>query len=95
MKSLLTPSLFASNPQGSLSSDVLDLTRGLVDSSGALTYSYDYTPYGKLLRHTGSSNTAFLFTEEQYDKETGNYYLRARYYSPNMARFLSRDTYDG
>jgi len=36
-----------------------------------------------------------LFTGEQLDQETDNYYLRARYYSPNFTRFLNRDTYDG
>jgi RHS repeat-associated protein len=36
-----------------------------------------------------------LFTGEQLDTETDNYFLRARYYSPNSARFISRDTYDG
>ncbi len=31
----------------------------------------------------------------QYDSETGLYYLNARYYNPDTARFLSEDTYYG
>ena len=75
--------------------DALGSTRALVDSSGALTDTYTYTPYGKLSSHEGTSENSFLFTGEQYDKETGNYYLRARYYSPKLSRFLSRNTYEG
>ena len=75
--------------------DALGSTRGLVDSSEALTDSYAYTPYGELANHEGASENSFLFTGEQLDFETSNYYLRARYYSPNSSRFLSRDTYDG
>ena len=75
--------------------DALGSTRGLVDSSETLTDSYSYTPYGELRSHSGNSNNSFLFTGEQLDSKTGNYYLRARYYSPELTRFLSRDTYDG
>ena len=75
--------------------DALGSTRGLVDNTETLTDSYDYTPYGELSSHIGTSENSFLFTGEQLDKETGNYYLRARYYSPTTTRFLSRDTYDG
>ncbi|KZE40469.1 hypothetical protein AV540_25735, partial [Brevibacillus parabrevis] len=32
---------------------------------------------------------------EMYDKESGFYYLRARYYDPKMGRFISEDTYKG
>ena len=65
------------------------------NSSGALTDTYTYTPYGKLSSHEGTSENSFLFTGEQYDPEAGLYYLRARYYSPELARFLSRDTFEG
>jgi hypothetical protein len=36
-----------------------------------------YTPYGKLISHDGDATNSFLFTGEQYDSETDNYYLRA------------------
>jgi len=53
------------------------------------------SPYGELQDHTGDSQNSFLYTGEQYDQETQNYYLRARYYDPSNTRFLTRDTYDG
>ena len=105
---LLTLSLFAyippqitygndliGNGSHTFLTDALGSTRGLVDNSGQLTDSYSYTPYGTLSSHKGTSESSFLFTGEQWDSETDNYYLRARYYSPITARFLSRDTYDG
>jgi len=67
----------------------------LADSTGNITDNYIYSPYGALLEHLGSSDNSFLFTGEQYGFEEENYYLRARYYSPNSGRFLTRDSYDG
>ena len=84
-----------SDGEHSFLADALGSTRGLADSTGALTDSYVYTPYGKLANHDGTSENSLLFTGEQFDSETDNYYLRARYYNPTTTRFLSRDTYDG
>jgi len=75
--------------------DALGSTRGLVNESETLSDTYNYTPYGELKEHNGTSDNSFLFTGEQFDPQTNNYYLRARYYNPNSARFLTRDSYDG
>ena len=64
-------------------------------SAQVVHFSVVRDTYGTLLRHTGSSDAPFLFTGEQYDPEAGLYYLRVRYYSPELSRFLSRDTYEG
>ncbi len=40
-------------------------------------------------------NRFCIFAGEYYDEESGHYYLRARYYDPVTARFISRDTYMG
>ena len=37
----------------------------------------------------------FAFTGEQYDPVSQLYYLRARFYSPAIARFMQEDTYYG
>ncbi|MCM1126201.1 MAG: RHS repeat-associated core domain-containing protein [Lachnospiraceae bacterium] len=36
-----------------------------------------------------------MHTGQQYDQETGQYYLRARYYNPTVGRFIQEDTYRG
>jgi RHS repeat-associated protein len=33
----------------------------------------------------------YFFTGREYDVETGNYYYRARYYHPEIGRFMSPD----
>lgn len=35
----------------------------------------------------------FRYCGEYHDEETGNYYLRARYYDPSAQRFISEDSY--
>jgi len=37
------------------------------------------------------SQTAHTFTGREWDKETGLYYYRARYYDPMEGRFISKD----
>ena len=51
-----------------------------------------YTPFGEVLEQTGTSGTVYGFTGEQEDSATGLLYLRARYYSPYLNRFISADT---
>ena len=37
----------------------------------------------------------FRYCAEYFDKETGTYYLRARYYNPSLGRFITEDSYAG
>ena len=55
------------------------------DANGAILAE----PYG-LVPATVTGNL-FMFTGREYDKETGLYYYRARYYSPQLGRFLQTD----
>ncbi len=43
------------------------------------------------LRTVSSYDNPFTFTGREYDAETGNYYYRARYYHPELGRFLQPD----
>ena len=40
-----------------------------------------------------TDSNPFRYCAEYYDIETGNYYLRARYYDPTVARFTQEDTH--
>ncbi|WP_392668348.1 RHS repeat-associated core domain-containing protein [Streptomyces sp. LN785] len=71
--------------------DQLGSTRALTDSSGTVDCTYDYTPYGAVIGHTGSAATALQYTGQYTDAETGLIYLRARYYDPATALFLTVD----
>ncbi|MFL5893725.1 MAG: RHS repeat-associated core domain-containing protein [Thermoleophilaceae bacterium] len=71
--------------------DQLGSTRLLTDASGAAAASFSYDPYGQPSGQTGTQTTPFGFAGQYTDSETGYQYLRARYYDPQTAQFLSRD----
>ena len=56
---------------------------------------YQYDAFGNLLEKHEDVSNRILYTGQQYDQETGQYYLRARYYNPVVGRFLQEDTYRG
>jgi len=70
--------------------DAQQNTRILTDTSGAVAGTYNYDAYGATLAHTGTS-TPLQYTGQYTDAETGYQYLRARYYDPATANFLTRD----
>lgn len=66
-------------------------TRLLTDTLGNVAGSYSFDPYGYTTAHSGADTTTLLFNGQYRDSETGNYYLRARYYDPTSGQFLTRD----
>jgi len=75
--------------------DQLGSTRGILNSSGSLVGSQTYDPYGNLKSRTGTTLVPFGFAGQLTDAETGFQYLRARYYDPATAQFLTRDPLAG
>ncbi len=79
--------------------DALGNTIALTKTDGTFQETYQYDPYGKphFFDSDGASipnstvNNPYLFTGREWDSETGLYYLRARFYSPELGRFLQRD----
>lgn len=71
----------------------------LTDSKQKTVESYTYDSFGKIRLHKGNkSRNTFTYTGRQYDRETGLYYYRNRYYDPKIGRFLTQDplgTVDG
>ncbi len=49
---------------------------------------YQYDAFGNLTEKKEGIANRILYTGQQYDQETGQYYLRARYYNPAVGRFL-------
>jgi RHS repeat-associated protein len=62
----------------------------LSDTDGGIVERYSYDVFGEPNRASGISNPYF-FTGRRLDTETDNYYYRARYYNPEIGRFLSAD----
>ncbi len=74
--------------------DHLGSVVGLSDGANSLVATYRYDPWGNVIA-SGGSNPALLnpfrFTGREWDAESGLYYYRARYYDPQIGRFLSQD----
>ncbi|NLN66448.1 MAG: RHS repeat-associated core domain-containing protein [Clostridiaceae bacterium] len=71
--------------------DVIQLT----NSSGNVVKTYNYDAFGNEKAPDLNDNNVFRYCGEYFDKETGTYYLRARYYNPVTGRFISEDSYLG
>jgi len=75
--------------------DGLGSVTGLTDIGGSLVASYSYDVFGNIISETGDETLNMLnpyrFTSRVYDKESGLYYYRARYYDSNTGRFMQKD----
>ena len=72
--------------------DQLGSTRMLTGSTGAVLNTFSYTPLGLPSAALSTTQTTPLGWAGEYrDTETGYTYLRARYYDPATAQFLTRD----
>ncbi len=86
--------------------DILS-TRCRRDKCGDIVEAYDCDAYGNTLAFTGPGADGVWFTDDdvqsnygansiiycgyRYDVETENYYVRNRYYSPVLGRWITRD----
>jgi RHS repeat-associated protein len=74
--------------------DALGSTRQLVNAADQLTLAENYDPFGNTIASMGSDSSIFGFTGQQTDSSSLQY-LRARYYNPATAEFITRDTWSG
>jgi RHS repeat-associated protein len=70
--------------------DALGSIYAIADSNKNAVERYTYDTYGKPTQQTGFRNS-YTYTGREWDKETGLYYYRARYYDPMEGRFISKD----
>ncbi|HKV50523.1 MAG TPA: RHS repeat-associated core domain-containing protein, partial [Gemmatimonadaceae bacterium] len=63
----------------------------VIDSTGKIKNRYRYNPWGGLEDSLETVSNVLKFAGREYDPETHLYYNRARYYDPQLARFLSED----
>jgi RHS repeat-associated protein len=68
--------------------DHLGSTTALTNTNGALVERESYDAYGN---SAGSANTRYGYTGRERDSLTGLMYYRARFYDPQLGRFISED----
>jgi RHS repeat-associated protein len=71
-----------------LHADRLGTVEAVSNSSGQVVSTIGFDSFGEA---TGALASAFGFTGREFDSETGLYFYRARYYSPSLGRFTSKD----
>ena len=79
--------------------DGMNSITSLTDKDGKEVEKYIYNAFGKMTIYDERDNkieasqfdNPYSFTGREHDNETGLHYHRARYYSPELARWISED----
>jgi RHS repeat-associated protein len=80
--------------------DGLGSVVAITNDSKQVIETYEYDVYGQptiwdmnshQMVETSLVGNPYMFTGREHDVETGNYYYRARYYHPEIGRFLQTD----
>jgi RHS repeat-associated protein len=71
--------------------DHLGTPRRITDRRGVVVWSADFDAFGQARIDTAIIANALRFPGQYFDEETGLHYNRARYYSPRLGRYISRD----
>ncbi|MDD3905374.1 MAG: toxin TcdB middle/N-terminal domain-containing protein [Candidatus Omnitrophica bacterium] len=64
----------------------------VTDETGSVVNILEYSPFGEVSRNTGNYSTDKRFTGKIYDEGSALYYYGARYYDPELGRFITADT---
>ena len=72
-------------------------TIAITDASCNITDTFAYDTYGKIISRTGTSKVIFGYNGRDgvVTDDNGLIYMRARYYSPEMKRFINADIVAG
>jgi RHS repeat-associated protein len=62
------------------------------DSTGAITRTARYDPWGGLLASSGSTMVDLRYQGAWYDTDTDLHWVVTRWYAPTLGRFVSEDT---
>lgn len=64
----------------------------LSGANGSVEEQTGFDPFGAITSSTApATGNALLYTGREYDRDSGLYYYRARYYDPEIGRFISED----
>ena len=75
--------------------DEQNSTAYITGRGGEIENRYEYDAFGVLKNSMEEFHNRILYTGQQYDQTSGQYYLRARFYNPVIGRFVQEDEYRG
>ena len=67
----------------------------ITDKAGSVKNRYAYDAFGNTIESAEQIPNRYQYTGQQFDPITQQYYLRARFYNPAIARFTQEDEYHG
>ena len=71
-------------------------TMSIIDEDGEAMVVYSYSDFGETEEVVADTiDNEICYTGAIYDKDTGLYYMNARYYDAATGRFISQDSYRG
>jgi len=68
-----------------------DSVKVVVNDAGKAITRYEYKPYGESWFTEGDEEFAPKYNSQELDKETNFYFYNARYYDPEICRFVTAD----
>ena len=75
--------------------DEQNSTAYITGGGGEVENRYEYDAFGAIQNSREELPNRILYTGQQYDQTSGQYYLRARFYNPVLGRFVQEDVYRG
>ena len=75
--------------------DEQNSTTFITGNNQEIQNSYTYDAFGNIRNQKETLHNRIRYTGQQYDRESNQYYLRARYYNPTLGRFTQEDVYRG
>jgi RHS repeat-associated protein len=72
--------------------DQVDSVKLVLNGDGEVVNKFEYLPYGESWITEGDGLNAPKYNSQELDRETSFYFYNARYYDPEIARFVTADT---
>ncbi len=83
----------ANNVQHCYHGDRIGSVVAMTDKDQNITHKYAYAPYGEVLAKEETDTNPFRYVGQHgvMDEQNGLFFMRARYYDPEMGRFINKD----
>jgi RHS repeat-associated protein len=63
----------------------------ITDSTGSIVWEASYEAYGAVIRTNATMSFTPSYTGKEFDSDIGLYYYNARWYDPDLGRFITED----